>query len=164
MQPDNYEKNMQLDWPCNGEQGAPQSIFAVNVMRIAKMIRNKAEPIMLKHELTMMEFEILIVLRNFFPEAKRPSEIYKEILVSSGGTTKAIKSLEGREFIVTQSDPNDGRSRLIELTSTGKKLVEELKAELVESDRQMFSQVMTDEEMNDMGQALLGIVQGLSDH
>ena len=164
MQQNNCENNMQLEWPCDGINGTPQSVFAVNVMRIAKMIRNKAEPIMLKHHLTMMEFEILIVLRNFYSEAKRPSEIYKELLVSSGGTTKAIKSLEAREFIVTQPDPDDGRSRLVALTPTGKALVEEMKAELVESDRLMFSQATTDKEMEQLGQALLTIVQKLPSH
>src|SRR5262249_40923044 len=50
--------------------------------------------------------------------------IGKKVLLTSGSITAAVDRLESKELLRRTSDPKDRRSRIVELTGTGRRLIE----------------------------------------
>ena len=50
--------------------------------------------------------------------------IGKKVLLTSGSITAAVDRLESRKLLRRTSDPKDGRSRIVELTDSGRRLID----------------------------------------
>ena len=50
--------------------------------------------------------------------------IGKKVLLTSASITAAVDRLESRKLLRRTSDPKDGRSRIVELTESGRRLIE----------------------------------------
>jgi len=50
--------------------------------------------------------------------------IGKKVLLTSASITAAVDRLESRKLLRRTFDPKDGRSRIVELTGTGRSLIE----------------------------------------
>lgn len=149
-------------WPCDGVSSVPESNFVVNLFKLSKFFTLKAEPFVLKYNLTFLEIEILASLRNNYPEPMRPSDIYKNLLVSSGGTTKGLKELESRGYIDIFPDEKDRRSKLLALKPAGKELVEKFKEEIMILDRQILEPIISQQDLEKLaGQLYYQIVEKL---
>ncbi len=71
------------------------------------------------------ECGVLIELRLAGPPYKlTPTQLYNRLLISSGGITGRIDRLEQRGLLRRLTDPKDRRSILVELTESGKELIE----------------------------------------
>jgi DNA-binding MarR family transcriptional regulator len=67
-------------------------------------------------------------------------------LVSSGGLTKVLNSLEKNGLITRRQCADDQRSRLVKLTEKGKKLIEEaLEIVLARHEKQLSDALSSDE-------------------
>jgi DNA-binding MarR family transcriptional regulator len=76
--------------------------------------------------LTPAEFDVLAALRRAGkPYARRPNDLTKSLLMSSGGTSNVINRLAARGLVARQPDPDDGRGTLVGLTDEGVALAEE---------------------------------------
>lgn len=72
--------------------------------------------------LGVTDFAILEVLLHKGPAGV--NEIGAKVLLTSGSMTTAVDRLEKRNLVVRRSNPEDRRSRLVELTAAGRKLIE----------------------------------------
>jgi MarR family 2-MHQ and catechol resistance regulon transcriptional repressor len=72
--------------------------------------------------LGLSDFAVLEVLLHKGPQPV--NVIGKNILLTSGSITTAIDRLESRKLVHRTAHPEDRRARLVELTETGKRLVE----------------------------------------
>jgi len=78
------------------------------------------------YEVSRAEFSALIELRLAGPPHRMtPTQLYNCLLVTSGGITGRIDRLEGRGLVRRLHDPKDRRSILVELTESGRELIEE---------------------------------------
>jgi MarR family 2-MHQ and catechol resistance regulon transcriptional repressor len=68
------------------------------------------------------DFAVLEVLLHKGPQPV--STIGKKVLLTSASITAAVDRLESRKLLRKTSDPKDGRSRIVELTETGRSLIE----------------------------------------
>ena len=68
------------------------------------------------------DFAVLEVLLHKGPQPV--STIGKKVLLTSASITAAVDRLESRKLLRRTSDPKDGRSRIVELTETGRSLIE----------------------------------------
>src|SRR5436190_19490055 len=94
--------------------------------RLATMI---ARPIIerefARHGLDTGEFDVLTtLLRSGTPYRLRPTELYKSLMISSGGLTDRLNRLETAGLIKRRPSESDARSLLVELSSKGRKLAE----------------------------------------
>ncbi len=88
-------------------------------------LRPPIEAIFRKHGLDSGEFDVLATLRRSGPPYRlRPTELYRWLMISSGGLTARLGRLERSGFIRRLPDPDDARSTLVELTLSGKAVVE----------------------------------------
>ena len=97
--------------------------------------------------LNVGEFDALVSLRLQGPPYEQtPSNICQVNLVSSGGLTKVLNSLEKNGLITRRQCSDDQRSRLVKLTDKGKKLIEEaLEIVLARHEKQLSDALSSDE-------------------
>jgi len=94
--------------------------------RITLMAREKILPVLARHNLDAGEFYVLAALRRAgAPYALRPTELYKSLMVSSGGMTDVLRRLDQRGLVRRRPSDEDRRSMLVELTPGGRKLIEQ---------------------------------------
>lgn len=72
--------------------------------------------------LGLSDFAVLETLLHKGPQPV--NVIGKRILLTSGSITSAIDRLESRKLVVRTPHPDDQRARLVQLTGTGKHLIE----------------------------------------
>ena len=68
------------------------------------------------------DFAVLEVLLHKGPQPV--NVIGKKVLLTSGSITAAVDRLESRKLLRRTADPRDRRSRIVELTGTGRHLIE----------------------------------------
>jgi len=68
-----------------------------------------------------------------------PTELYEQMLFSSGGMTKVLKKLEEKKLIRRVENPNDKRSKLVQITKEGKNITSNSLKEILSYEETMFS-------------------------
>jgi len=110
------------------------------ISRLAVLLLQELEPVFAAHDLTGGEFDVLAALRRAGrPYRLTPSELTQALIVTSGGLTRRLHALEARGLISRSLDPDDGRSTPVVLTSTGKRLVEDVLSEHVGNEERLLS-------------------------
>ena len=115
-------ERMRRNWP---EASADQAGRVMALTRNARLIQDADQAALQAFGLIRSEFELLAALRSHAPPHRlTPSDLYDAMLMSSGGMTKLLKGLEARGLVSRPAGDGDRRSRPIELTQTGRDLVE----------------------------------------
>jgi len=91
--------------------------------RAARAIEQNAINSVLGLGLGLSEFAVLEVLLHKGPLPV--NVIGKKVLLTSGSITAAIDRLESRNLVHRTADPQDRRARIVHLTETGKRLIED---------------------------------------
>lgn len=77
------------------------------------------------HGLTLGQFDILATLRRQGPKGGlTPTQLLGNVMLSSGGMTSRLDTLERQEWITRRPDPSDRRGVIIDLTPKGRKLID----------------------------------------
>lgn len=93
--------------------------------RIVLKSRPPIEAVFARHGIDAGEFDVLSTLRRSGPPyALRPTELYKGLMISSGGLTARLGKLEKAGLITRPPSPDDARSTLVQLTAAGLSKVE----------------------------------------
>ena len=92
---------------------------------ITLAVRPAIEAVFARHGLESGEFDVLgTLLRSGPPYRLRPTELFRSLMVSSGGMTDRLARLERARLVSRVSDPEDGRSLLVQLTTDGRRRAE----------------------------------------
>jgi DNA-binding MarR family transcriptional regulator len=93
--------------------------------RVALESRRDVEANLRRHGLDSGAFDVLAALRRAGePYALRPTELYRSLMISSGGLTARLDKLEAAGFIRRRAADDDARSVLVELTPQGRRKIE----------------------------------------
>jgi MarR family 2-MHQ and catechol resistance regulon transcriptional repressor len=90
--------------------------------RAARAIEENAVRSVSKLGLGHSDFAVLEALLHKGPQPV--NIIGKKVLLTSGSITAAVDRLESKKLLRRTSDPKDRRSRIVELTETGRRLIE----------------------------------------
>jgi DNA-binding MarR family transcriptional regulator len=122
-------------WP---ESVTPVGEMLVRLYRLNSLLQDGVAAQIAAHDLSFMEFEVLITLRGVAPPYEMiPTELYPAILISSGGLTKVLSSLQQRGLITRAEGTADKRSKPVRLTAKGRNLAERVMAEVLDSGSKM---------------------------
>lgn len=103
----------------------PESELIKRVLLLAQAFSDAAAVALPELGLTGAEYDVLAALRRAgTPYARRPNELTKALMLSSGGTSNVINRLEARGLVERQADPVDGRGSRVLLTPVGVELAE----------------------------------------
>ena len=135
--------------------------FILNLFLAHKRIMQYSDKIFAAHGFTTLEFDVLATLLRIADNGRmKPSEIYKNLIVSSGGITKVLKKLEQLQLITRIPDPDDKRSHWVEITPKGEKVGLEILKEVIEAHQNHLK--TTAKELLLMGEKLEKIVEQLN--
>ena len=123
-------------WP---ESVTAAGEFIVRVYRLNSLMQDSVTQRIATHDLSFIEFEVLITLRGVAPPYEMiPTELYPAILISSGGLTKVLNALQQRGLITRAEGTSDKRSKPVRLTAKGRTLAERVMAEVLDSGERMI--------------------------
>lgn len=93
--------------------------------RIVLQSRPPIEAVFARHGVDTGEFDVLTTLmRSGPPYALRPTELFRSLMISSGGLTDRLNRLQKAGLISRPPSPGDRRSLLVQLTPEGRDKVE----------------------------------------
>jgi DNA-binding MarR family transcriptional regulator len=115
----------QNSFPKNYEEYKTAVDIGLPLMLVNKLLIEKKEKILIsKYNLSHSEFDVLMSLLTLNKQLT-PTELYENMIFSSGGMTKVLKKLELKNLIKRVPSKEDKRSLLVELTPSGYKLTTE---------------------------------------
>lgn len=85
---------------------------------IDQLARNRVERV-LSHGLTLSQFSVLNHLVRL-GDGRSPLDIATAFQVTKGAMTNTLKKLEGKGFVRLRANPDDGRAKLVMLTTKGR--------------------------------------------
>lgn len=92
---------------------------------ITLQVRPRIEAVFAAHELDAGEFDVLAtLLRNGPPYRLRPTELFRSLMISSGGLTDRLARLERAGLVRRTAPEGDARSLPVELTAEGRQRAE----------------------------------------
>jgi len=120
---------------------SPLEVFS-RVDRLSRHLDHARRDAFQRSELEPWEWDVLSALRRAGePFRLTPKQLLQQTLVSSGTMTNRIDRLVGRRFVRRESDPGDGRSILVVLTTDGKTRVDAAITRLVDAEAALLSRL-----------------------
>lgn len=148
-----FDQN-QTYWP---ETTTGFSLIAPAIYRLHEHLNQLADTLFTAYGLQSAEFEALCALRTSPPPHQMtPTELYRKLLVSSGGMTKIMLRLADKGLIERPANPQDARSRQVALTARGKALIEEVTEKLLQQEARLVALIDQPEALQ---QSLVGWLQ-----
>lgn len=125
--------------------------------------RQDIEAVFDRHGLDTGEFDVLAtLLRSGPPYLLRPTELYRSLMISSGGLTHRLDRLESRRLVERERSAEDTRSFLVRLTPEGIALAERAFREDMAVEKRLL-ECLDDEEKATLARLLSRIVLHLDD-
>ena len=117
-------------------------------------------PVLLRHGLSVAEFDVLATLRNApAPYEMTPSQIQQDMVITSGGLTKLMLQLAGRGLVERLPFEDDRRVKPLRLTAPGQQTIEAAMGELLETSGRWIRQALTGGEMAQLTALLKRLVE-----
>lgn len=149
----------QNHWP---EIASSQNEIALCLIRLHDLGMEHSAKRLAPFDLSQAAFEVLVTLRSFpAPRILTPTELYRAILITSGGMTKILKQLETRGLIERLENEQDKRSKYVKLTDQGARLAEEAMCAVSQGDQELLDKAFSPQEREQIRQLLLKAVNRL---
>ncbi len=147
---------MKQNWP---QATDVNSDLYLSLDRLKHLMDYHAGLALARHGLTNASFDTLVRLRVSSEAGPlSPTEIRQNIMVTSGGMTKILKTLESRGYIERMANEKDGRSSLVQLTRKGMNLAEIAMRDVMKSDDELTSRALNQKELTALANTLKDIV------
>lgn len=90
------------------------------IEKLARYLERSGTDSLARHDLTGGEYKVLVKLRLAgSPYRLSPTDLSKELMLSSGAMTNRLDRLEERGLVARKPEPRDRRGILVELTDRG---------------------------------------------
>lgn len=87
-----------------------------------------------------------------------PTQLYSAMLFSSGGLTKVLTRLQQAQLIQRLKNPQDKRSKLVQLTTKGQNLIDTVIVHL-HATEQPFTDILTKDEQQTLDRLLTKLLE-----
>jgi DNA-binding MarR family transcriptional regulator len=139
----------------------PMAIFGRLSDANERVMRDHMNPLFAEAGLQPGEFDVLATLRRSgTPFLLSPTRLYEALMISSGGMTDRLDRLERAGLVERRPDPNDRRGKLIALTESGKRVIDETLGRHVANEQSMLS-VLSRNEQEKLNVLLKKLIGGL---
>ncbi len=136
------------------------------IQRIVQALRPRLDATHERFGLSGELFDVLASLRRSGkPYELTPTDLYREMMLSSGAMTNRIDRLEAEGLVERRPDPNDRRGTLVSLTKKGKALIDKALGEHVENERRLLRALSEKEraQLSGLLRKLLGDLEPVQD-
>jgi DNA-binding MarR family transcriptional regulator len=94
----------------------------------SRIMRDLDRELLLSHQLSVREFDVLITLANAPEYRLRMSDLAQRVMLTPSGLTRLVERLERAHLVERQTDPSDARSFLAVLNDLGAQRLDEARA------------------------------------
>lgn len=130
------------------------------IQRASRLLERGLSDFFAEHDLQLWEFDILATLRR---AGRMPAgTLVTTSMVTSGAITNRIDRLAARNLVTREVDPGNRRSVLIDLTSEGRELVDELVAGHIDNENRLLAS-LTPTARDNLAQLLRTLLTDLGD-
>lgn len=100
-----------------------------------------------RHGLDEGKFDVLAALRRAGPAYERaPGELAQHTMVTTGAMTKRIDALEAAGLVTRRRSAEDGRGRVVALTTAGRRVIDEAFTAHMANERRLLDVLSTEEQ------------------
>ncbi|MDO5535690.1 MAG: MarR family transcriptional regulator [Propionibacteriaceae bacterium] len=120
----------------------PQGVIG-RLHRLAQVLTGELEAVYAAHGLAEIDFDILCTLRRAgAPYARRPAELARSTMVTTGGISKRLDRLEAQGLVErTKPAAGDGRATQVKLTDEGRRRIDVAFTEHMANERRLLDQL-----------------------
>lgn len=116
------------------------------ISRLSRLLERQIEEVFAEHGLQGGRFDVLAALvRAGEPNRLTPTQLYNSLLVSSGAITNRIDRLVQEGLVKRGADTNDRRSMPVQLTTEGRKRLDEALLAHSENEQRLIAALAPDE-------------------
>ena len=161
---DDHVARVRAQWAreAPGLDTAPIDVVA-RIGRAHGYLDHALEELFAAHGLTRGTWDVLATLRRQGPPYRlSPTELYRQLMRTSGAMTHRLAQLESAGLIRRVADPEDGRGLLVELTRRGRALVDAVGPRHMENERRLLGALTAEEQerLADLLATLLSALEG----
>jgi DNA-binding MarR family transcriptional regulator len=125
---------------------SPISVIA-RVGRLGRFFDVGIDRVLAEHDLRRESWDVLAALRRSGPPYRlSPTQLYRGLMRASGTISNRLRALERDGLIRRIGDDSDGRAVLVEITGTGRELVDRIAPLHLDNERAMLSALTPDEQ------------------
>ncbi|MBY4675079.1 MarR family winged helix-turn-helix transcriptional regulator [Marinobacterium arenosum] len=93
--------------------------------RCAALMDRRLDEAFTAFDISFWEFDVLATLRRSgAPYCLAPTALFSTLMITSGTMTHRLQRLEARGLVERKANPDDARSKLVQLTDSGLALIE----------------------------------------
>ncbi|WP_243395656.1 MarR family winged helix-turn-helix transcriptional regulator [Sphingomonas oleivorans] len=130
---------------------------------ITLRVRPPIESVFARHGLDSGEFDVLsTLLRSGPPYQLRPTELFRSLMISSGGLTDRLSRLEKAGLVKRARSGADARSLLVQLTDAGRERAEAAFREDMMVEAELL-EALTDKERDQLATLLAKLARALGE-
>lgn len=124
----------------------------LNLQRTAEVLGRKAVEVLKPSELTVVQYNVLRILRGAGTGGIKCSEISERLITKDSDITRLLDRLEIRHLIYRERDRKDRRVILTRITLKGAKLLAELDEPITTASRQQLAHLSREqlEQLNNL--------------
>ncbi|MFI9006134.1 MarR family winged helix-turn-helix transcriptional regulator [Actinosynnema sp. NPDC053489] len=115
--------------------------FTKRVARMHALTDRVTVAVLVGFGLSRAEYDVLGTLVTTGDERLKPSELSSRLLLTTGGLSNVLRSLERRGYVALTPDPADGRGRRVSLTAEGTTAARRVVGEVVAAQHELLSGV-----------------------
>lgn len=115
--------------------------FTKRVARTHALTDRVTVAVLAGFDLSRAEYDVLGTLLTAGEEPLRPSELSSRLLLTTGGLSNVLRSLERRGYTARTADSADGRGRRISLTADGRSAARRVVREVVAAQHDLLGEV-----------------------
>jgi DNA-binding MarR family transcriptional regulator len=113
-------RHWQARWPA-----ADAMVTATSIMRVQQLLLARIDGVLRDYDLTFARYEALVLL-TFSRRGSLPmSRMGRLLMIHPTSVTNIVNRLELQDFVRRVPHPSDGRTTLVEITESGRKVTEE---------------------------------------
>ncbi len=113
--------------------------FTKRVARMHALTDRVTVAVLARSGLSRAEYDVLGTLLTAGEAHLRPSELSSRLLLTTGGLSNVLRSLERRGLTAQSSDAEDGRGRRVALTRKGEETAERVVREVVAAQHELIT-------------------------
>lgn len=129
------------DWRRLRPELDPAPMLVVGrIHRLGRIMDERLRPVLAAAGLAQGDFDVLAALRRASPDRGRTAgELHRALMVTTGAITKQVGRLEARGLVRREVGLEDGRVRRVVLTDPGERLVDELIAIHLATEKELLA-------------------------
>ena len=131
------------------------------VSRLARVAEANAGAVLSQFGVSEVEFLLLAAIRTAPDQQPAPRDLLNSLMVTSGGLTNRADRLESLGLVERIANPADRRGILLQLTESGRELVNRVTTAYVENQKMILGAALDDQERATLASLLQKLLSSL---